>query len=239
MDIKNTFQKIADKSLWTNLALMALFVAVMGFGVKWSMDFYTNHGEEVAVPNILHRDFSDAETILDELGLNIEVSDTGYVKTLPPNCILEQSIASGEVVKPGRTIFVTINSPGVPTLALPDVIDNSSYREARVRLMAMGFKVGEPQYVPGEKDWVYGVVGKNGRQFHTGDRISIEEVLVIQVGDGRLNASDSINYVDPEYEYVEESPTDEEAVPQNGEEDDFEVVGPSEAEQGSKSTANP
>ena len=239
MDIKNFFQKIANKYLWINLALMALFVAVMGFGVKWSMDVYTNHGEEVTVPNILHRDFSDAEAILDEYGLNIEVSDTGYVKTLPPNSILEQSIASGEVVKPGRIVFVIINSPGVPTLALPDVIDNCSYREARVRLMTMGFKVGDPQYLPGEKDWVYGVVGKNGRQFHTGDRISIEEVLIIQVGNGRLNAFDSINYVDPEYEYVEESPDNEEALPQNGEEDDFEVVGPSEAEQSSKSTTSP
>lgn len=141
MDIKNFFQKIANKYLWINLALMALFVAVMGFGVKWSMDVYTNHGEEVTVPNILHRDFSDAEAILDEYGLNIEVSDTGYVKTLPPNSILEQSIASGEVVKPGRIVFVIINSSGVPTLALPDVIDNCSYREARVRLMTMGFKV--------------------------------------------------------------------------------------------------
>ena len=239
MDIKNFFQKIANKYLWINLALMALFVAVMGFGVKWSMDVYTNHGEEVTVPNILHRDFSDAEAILDEYGLNIEVSDTGYVKTLPPNSILEQSIASGEVVKPGRIVFVIINSSGVPTLALPDVIDNCSYREARVRLMTMGFKVGDPQYLPGEKDWVYGVVGKNGRQFHTGDRISIEEVLIIQVGNGRLNAFDSINYVDPEYEYVEESPDNEEALPQNGEEDDFEVVEPSEAEQSSKSTTSP
>ena len=64
------------------------------------------------------------------------------------------------MVKGGRVVYVVINSSHSPMVSLPDIIDNCSYREARAKLMAMGFKVCEPQLVPGEKDWVYGVVSK-------------------------------------------------------------------------------
>lgn len=217
-------KKTTNGKLWLHLGAMALFIVLMFLGLKWLMDVYTNHGKVVVVPNIVQKDFSEAEAIAEGLDLRIEVQDTGYVKTLPPNSILTQSIAAGERVKPGRTIFITINASSTPTMMLPDVIDNSSYREARMRLIAMGFKVGEPQYIPGEKDWVYGITGKNGRQLSTGSKVSIEEVLIIQVGDGRLNAADSLNYVDTYAESPSFETEDVGSSTENGEQDDFEVV---------------
>ena len=209
MNIQEFFRKMTSGHFWGNILAMLALVILLCLGVKYGLDWYTNHGEVVVVPNVLHKDFKEAEDILDGLDLNIEVNDTGYVKSLPPNCVLEQSIVAGEKVKPGRIIFVTINATSTPTIALPDVIDNSSYREAAVKLRAMGFKLGPPQYIPGEKDWVYGIICK-GKQLSTGARVSIEDVLTIQVGDGRLNENDSINYTEPEFEYYYEDEEDEE-----------------------------
>jgi hypothetical protein len=93
----------------------------------------------------------EAKAEIESLHLQIVVSDTGYVKNLPPDCILEQTPANGTKVKSGHIIYVIINSASTPTLAIPDVIDNSSLREAEAKLTAMGFKLAATEYISGEK----------------------------------------------------------------------------------------
>ena len=61
--------------------------------------------------------------------------------------------------------------------------------------MSMGFKLGAPQYVPGEKDWVYGVRSK-GRTLYNGQKVYVDDVLIIQVGEGMLGMEDSLDYAD-------------------------------------------
>lgn len=199
MTANEFFRKLMSGKFWANIAAMIGAVVLLCLGVKFGLDLYTHHGEEITVPNVKHKLFSDAEQLLSNRGLEIQVVDTGYVKTLPPDCVLEQVIAPGTRVKRGRIIYVIINSSHSPMLTLPDIIDNNSYREARANLMAMGFKVGPPQYVSGEKDWVYGVTC-NGQSLRNGQKVSVESVLTIQVGDGVMNMDDDITYTDPEYE---------------------------------------
>lgn len=184
--------------LWGNLFAMALVIVGLAVGFRFAVDIYTHHGEAVTIPNLTHQKFENAEEVLSQLGLNIVVSDTGYIKTLPPGCILEQYPAPGERVKPGRTVFVTINATQTPTISLPDVIDNCSLREAMAKLTAMGFKLNPPQFIPGEKDWVYGII-VNGKHVVYGDRIPVDARLTIQAGNGMRSASDSVNYIDPTF----------------------------------------
>ena len=212
--------KFKSKYLWGNLVAMVVVVILLCVGVKYGIDIYTHHGEAIAIPDIRHKSFDDAQRILDDAGLEIEVTDTGYVRNLPPDCILEQSPAPGERVKSGHVIYVTINAGHTPTITIPDVIDNSSLREAMAKLTAMGFKLGPPQYIPGEEDWVYGILVK-GRHVVAGDKVSIDAVLTRQVGNGQRDAGDSVNFVDPinhHDEFEEEKEND------GGDEDGFEVV---------------
>lgn len=198
MTANEFFKKIMSAKLWANLGAMLLVVVLLCLGVRFGLDLYTHHGEEIEVPNIKHKLFTDAEQLLSNRGLEIEVSDTGYVRSLPPDCILDQVIAPGTKVKRGRVIYVVINSDHSPMLTLPDLIDNNSYREARANLIAMGFKVGPPQYVSGEKEWVYGITCR-GQNLHNGQRVSVDDVLTIQVGDGVMNMDEDITYMDLEY----------------------------------------
>nr|MBP7473193.1 PASTA domain-containing protein [Prevotella sp.] len=197
MTTKDFIKKFKSKYLWNNIAAMFGVVVLLCLGVKFGMDIYTHHGESIPIPNILHKNFDDAERILDDAGLKIVLTDTGYVKSLPPDCVLEQSPGPGERVKSGHIIYVTINSNHSPMVTIPDVIDNSSLREAMAKLTAMGFKLGQPQFVSGEQDWVYGILVK-GKHVSAGDKVSIEETLIIQVGNGQRSSSDSVNYVEPE-----------------------------------------
>ena len=87
---------------------MLLVVVALCFAVKVGIDLYTHHGEKIVVPDIRHKNFSDAEHLLVACDLKVVVSDTGYVKNLPPDCILEQTPEAGRVVKGGRVVYVVL-----------------------------------------------------------------------------------------------------------------------------------
>ena len=229
MSIKEFIGKFKSKMLWGNLLAMALVIVGLALGFKFAIDIYTHHGEAVTIPNLTHKTFDDADNILSELGLDMVVSDTGYIKTLPPGCILEQYPAPGERVKPGRTIFVTINATQTPTITLPDVIDNCSLREAMAKLTAMGFKLNPPKFVPGEKDWVYGIL-VNGKHVAYGDKIPVDAKLTILAGNGMRDASDSVDYVDP----TVDTPDDN-----SGDVDEFQEVPATEEDDNSKQKEEP
>ena len=210
---KSLLQKLASAYVWGNVLAICIVIALLSIGIRFGLDYYTHHGESIVVPNVVNMQYDAAKEKLADLGLEIMVNDTGYNQKLPPDCILEQSPIDGKRVKGGYIVYVTINSAGAPTLVLPDIIDNGSWREIRSKLLSMGFRLAEPEYIPGEKDWIYGVkVG--GRNIKVGDRVSVEAKLVVVVGDGTRSASDSVNfntsnlefedYVEkPEYVYEE------------------------------------
>lgn len=74
--------------------------------------------------------------------------------------------------------------------------------------MAIGFKLLPPQYVMGEKDWVYGILCR-GRRVSTGDQVSIETPLTLMIGNGEYDAGEDIDYVEPEYRMMENDHVDE------------------------------
>ena len=96
------------------------------------------------------------------------------------------------------------------------------------KLTAMGFKLGTSEYIPGEEDWVYGILA-NGHHVVAGDKVSIAAVLVIPVGNGKRSVDDSIDVADPV------SPGEEDVTEGEGDmsgethQDNFEVVPGTEA----------
>lgn len=201
MRTKDFFGKFFSKFLVGNLLAMLIVVILAMFGVKYGLEWYTHHGEGIEVPKLEGKKFSQARAIIDDLKLNIVVSDSGFNKKLPADCILMQNPGYGTKVKQGHTIYVTVNSPSSPSFAIPDVVDNSSYREAAARLMAIGFKLLEPQMVPGEKDWVYGIIC-DGKKVSAGERISIDHPLTLMIGNGQYQTDE--DEVEPEYRMIEE-----------------------------------
>ena len=219
MKTKEFFGKFVSAYLLGHLAAMVVFIVLIGFGVKYGLEWYTHHGEGIEVPKVENMIFANARTLIYEKGLNIMVTDSGYNKKLPANCILAQNPGPGTKVKEGHTVYVTVNAPSSPTFAIPDIVDNSSYREAMAKLTAMGFKLLPPKKVPGEKDWVYGIVSR-GRRISTGDMINIDSPLTLLIGSGYFNEDEEdLDYVEraePVYHQTEEYT--------QSEEDDFEEV---------------
>ena len=209
MEAKEFFGKFASGFLWGNILAMVLVIVALAFGVKYGLDVYTRHGEGIEVPKVEGMVYQNARALMEERGLYLVVTDSGYNKRLPANSILIQNPGPGMKVKEGHTIYVTVNSPSSPSFAIPDLVDNSSFREAEAKLTAIGFKLTPPQQVEGEKDWVYGILCR-GRRVSTGDRISIDSPLTLLVGNGHYGAEEEIDYIGSEAQPIqEEGETDE------------------------------
>ncbi len=192
MTFKEFWKGVGSGYLCKNLLAMIMVVILLIAMTLFGISLYTRHGESIEVPNLEGKQVSDAEYLLDRESLILEVSDSGYNKKMPPGCILSQYPAPGSHVKDGRVIYVVINATSSPTMPLPDIADNSSLREAEVKLKIMGFKLGQVEYIDGEKDWVYSVKA-GGKNVVTGDRVSINTPIVLVVGNGNVNTIDSLS----------------------------------------------
>ena len=107
MKAKDFFGKFCSKFLLGHLLAMLLVVIALVIGVKYGLDWYTHHGEGIEVAKVEGMLYKDAYSLMTEDGLNIVVSDSGYNKQLPADCILSQNPGPGTKVKSGHTAYVT------------------------------------------------------------------------------------------------------------------------------------
>lgn len=166
-----------------NLLAMVIVVVLLLVGVIWWLDGYTHHGEAVEVPDLQGVDYSRAMRMLDEKGLLLVANDSTYIKEMAAGAIVLQQPVPGSKVKAGRVIYVTINSLTLPREVIPDLIENSSYREAQAKLAAIGFEMLPPILVDGEKDWVLGIKCE-GRNLVAGDMVARGSQLSLVIGNG-------------------------------------------------------
>ena len=193
MSVRDVIAKLTSRLVTLNLLAMLIVVALLIVGVRYGLDIYTHHGEAIAVPDLRGMHYAEAYRKAAALGLDVVVSDSGHNKAMPANAVLAQTPASGHRVKQGRIIYVTVNSPLSPMLTIPDIVDNSSVREAEAKLRAMGFRLTPRLDVVGERDWVYGILSR-GRRVSNGDRVSIDDELTLMVGKGTTEDTININY---------------------------------------------
>lgn len=189
--------------LWKNVLAMIILIVVLVCAAYWGANIYTRHGMEVAVPDVKGLTVEQAISKLEQLGLQGEITDSIYSKTVAPGLICEQSIYPGNYVKIDRIISLRVSSNQAPTLILPDgIINNSSKREATARLTSMGFNVTEPEYTFGQRDWVLGIKS-NGRNITAGSRVNVDDAITLIVGNGHYEDED--NYSTDNYDIAPDS----------------------------------
>lgn len=176
-------QKHTLRLLLINLAAMAA-VAVVAVLItfRW-IDSYTEHGVAVVVPDITGMQNEEAVEVLAKHHLVGVPSDYVYVKGVPEGEITAQRPAAQAKVKRGRKVYLTMSSGNHPMIAVPDIADNSSLRQAESRLRAAGFKLAPNDTIKGDLDWVYGV-RYNGRELKNGELIPEGAELTLVIGGG-------------------------------------------------------
>lgn len=186
--LKEFFSFKKNRFFWLNLIAMIVVVIGACWGTLLWLDHYTHHGEAYVVPNVKNKTLGEAQQALHNQKMEGLVVDSSYVKGLPDGMVLDQNPVGGARVKEGRTIYLTITTSKVPLVKLPDLIDNSSLRQAEAKLKAMGFRLTEPEYVSGEQDWIYGIKYR-GRSLMSGDKVPHEAMLTLCVGNTAIRDS--------------------------------------------------
>jgi beta-lactam-binding protein with PASTA domain len=163
------------------------------------LTFTTDHGHEIAVPDLRKLTEEQVEDKLDDLDLDYVLLDSvDYRSDYPKFSVVEQDPMPGTKVKVGRKVYIKINSSGFSSVRIPDLIEKT-YREAVPTLKALGLEEGTITYVPNlGKDMVLEMRYK-GRNLKVGDRVLKASKIDLVLGDGK--------------ESYQEEPVDSTAVP--------------------------
>ena len=134
------------KVLVNILLAAAVFTGLVWLTFRW-LELHTNHGKEIAVPNVMNRSVHDAIKILDDSGLDYEVDSFKYDPKFRPFQVLQIYPSPGSRVKDGRTIILKVNPRSYAQVSVPDVLDR--YKGLAFRqLEQVGLKVGDTIYEP-------------------------------------------------------------------------------------------
>jgi beta-lactam-binding protein with PASTA domain len=136
---------ITHRPLWLNLLIGLLLALVVFFIFVFSLNWITHHNEAKTVPSVTGKSLSEAESILDKAGFEVEIQDSIFVDTAPPMRVLRQVPEDGEVVKVNRTVYLTINRAVPPMVEMPNLV-GFSFRSAEMELANMGLRVGDTIY---------------------------------------------------------------------------------------------
>lgn len=175
---------LKSKSFFIQLAIAFTIVIVLGFLLIQFLDFKTNHGEEITVPDLSKMQITIADEKLKELGLELLLLDTvDYRKDMPPYSIIEQDPRAATTVKNGRKIYVKINSGGFTDVILPPFKDKT-YRQISANLKSLGLKEGRVTYRNYIAKDVVLSISSGGKNLNAGDKIKNSTVNFV-LGDGK------------------------------------------------------
>ena len=133
------FNWLTRRSFFVNLLAAIALVFLIGILFFASLSFITRHGQTIKVPSVTGQNVSQAENFLGSLGFNVLVRDSAYVDSLPPLAVVRQTPASDYIVKPGRTVYLTVNKTSPPVTAMPNLV-NYSFRSAVMTLVVLAGK---------------------------------------------------------------------------------------------------
>ena len=176
-------------SILIHIGLMILAsVIIVVLALVW-MNFFTRHGSSVEIPDIYGLPADEAVQLLDKADLRYEVIDSVYTTEVPKGAVYDLTPKAGSRVKAGRIIFLTLNASYPRNGVIPSLVDVSE-RQARARLVSLGFENITPSYVAGSfDDLVMGVQLPSGQALAPGTRIPLATPIILLVS---VAVSDSI-----------------------------------------------
>lgn len=176
---------LTSKTFFKHLAIAIGILIIFVFVLLKYLDFKTNHGEEIAVPDLSKMQVNIAKEKLEALGLELILLDTvDFRNDMPPYSIVEQDPKATNTVKSGRKIYVKVNAGEYDDVTLP-TLKGKTYRQVSANIKSLGLKEGKITYKPHlAKDEVL-LVTQNGKTVKAGDKVKKNSTLDFVLGDGK------------------------------------------------------
>lgn len=180
------------KRLLIHIGAILVVALIVGWACMAWLGSWTRHGEVAIVPAVKSMSFEKASQRLAEAGLRAELLDSVYETSTPPGSVLNQTPREGAKVKPGRTVYITVNAFTPKMVTVPSLTDNS-VRQARTTLNGLGITNITERRVPSDfEDLVLGVIYK-GTRLSPGARVPVNANIILEIGQGSVEFTDSIS----------------------------------------------
>ena len=159
------------------------YIVIVGAAIFY-LDAYTNHGQKIEVPNLIGKNVSSIETIIEENDLQFEILDSIYDPKKPEGTILDQdplpTTRSLVYVKEGRIIRVRVSKKS-QKVEMPNLLDKSiRFAESVLENIVLECEI---QYRPSsEADGAVLEQRFRGQKIDGGQRIPIGSKILLIVG---------------------------------------------------------
>ncbi|WP_347281975.1 PASTA domain-containing protein [uncultured Alistipes sp.] len=130
-----------------NLLLIAAIILVMAVIAHVVMQIGTRHGSRRTVPDFSGVQLLEAQRLARRHDLKLQINDSLFVPAYEGGIVLDQLPKGGVEVKPGRTVYITINSFRQKMVPVPFVADRS-LRQAKNMLEIAGLEIAQLIYRP-------------------------------------------------------------------------------------------
>lgn len=175
--------KLLKKPLWVNIltGIGAFIILLILF--FFSLGWITGYGKTEKVPSVVGLDVTAAQKNLTALGFDVVLQDSIYVDTLARNAVLRQIPESDEIVKKGRTVYLTINRIVAPLIDMPNLV-GFSLKSAETYLKVLGLRLGGIRVVPDRNKNVIIDQMVGGKTISPGSKVASGTLIYFLVGDG-------------------------------------------------------
>ena len=184
MTKKSSFKDSKLGIVSINILIAIIVAAILLVGLIIGLRLYTQHGEEIVVPNITNLYVEEAKIIAASEGLQIMVIDSTYSTKVPLGTLVEQNPKAGSKVKHGRTIYVIQNARFRRPVILPELRD-LSLRQAETTINTLGLKINDIVYEPSTYKNILLDVHYNGNTIEAGTRLEEGDAITLIVGKGQ------------------------------------------------------
>lgn len=130
-----------------NLLLIAAIILAMAVVAHVVMQIGTRHGSRRTVPDFSGVQLLEAQRLARRHDLKLQINDSLFVPAYEGGIVLDQLPKGGVEVKPGRTVYITINSFRQKMVPVPFVADRS-LRQAKNMLEIAGLEIAQLIYRP-------------------------------------------------------------------------------------------
>lgn len=141
---------LANPFFWGGIATLLIVGVVLYVALNFFiMPSVTRHDAYVSVPDVRNYGYADAERELRQAGLEVEQVNQRYSPSAPRDAVVDQNPDPDARVKPGRRVYLTVNSGEQAMVRVPR-LEDLSVREATSRLASLGLRAGElrPDSIP-------------------------------------------------------------------------------------------
>lgn len=136
-----------SKKFYKHIIIAIVLTVVFVFIILKLLDFYTNHGESITVPDFTGLSVDE----LDEYSMNrnfrFEIIDSIHHPTKEKGSVIAQDPLPNSKVKQNRKIYITVVAKHPEQVSMPDLID-LTLRQARARLETYGLDIDSLEYIP-------------------------------------------------------------------------------------------